>query len=249
MIENPYASPEEVVETMTEHQTRLLRVRRGLAWMMGSYVWIAGTLVGGAMLSEALIRPMSDFESPILRVGMAVGSVGCGLIFLGMQFLAAWNCRQCPVEMVRRGRTWIFAGGMFYGMFFLAMLILWFLNSQFAWRHLGDARLLPATVAGWVAVWCFGISGWFWQYFLLELARGTKSDAGTLAGWGVILLFSVAGFCTMFFFGVMLPYDMYRLHGTVTLTAMISGVGFMGLYAWLLAWLWRRIGKFVVCSS
>jgi len=228
---------------MNEYEISLLRVRRGLLWMMASYVLLAGFCVCVSMMMTKEFGYMSDFDKLIRRCGALV----CGLGFVGIQFVSLRYCRQCPAEVVRRGKTWVLASEVFYGLFCLALLVMVFV-PLLRWSY--GSEIFLATLLGWIAVWSFGISGWFWQYFLISLAREIKSSVGTVAGWGVILLFSVAGFCTMFFFGVMeTDYffcqvaDILGLGEAAMYTAMISGFAFMGLYACLLAGLWWRSGR------
>ena len=203
--------------------------------MMGSYVLPPAALVGGMMLAGMLchtLAPDSEIEM-ILEVCGVVSTVACGVLFLGMQFMAAMYCRQCPETVVRRGKTWIFASGVFYGMFFLAILIVPLL-PPYGWC---DDLI---TLLGWIAVWCFGISAWFWQIFLIGLARGIKSNAGPAVGCWTISLFTVAGFGAMFYNGV---------HDFISTVAYISGLGFLGLYPILLAGLWWRIGENVAAGE
>ena len=232
---------------MNEYKTQLLHVRRGLMWMIAGYVWFMVTFVGGMTLMEAIIADVPyHLRCPYYRYESTV-AITSKLVFVGMQLVAAWYCWQCPKEVIRWGKTWIFTSAAFYGVFLLAVLSMTFLDTELGRQYFQGNMFALGTITRRTAVWCFGISAWFWLYFLLKLARGIRSSAGTLAGRGAIFLFTVAGFCTMFFFEIMIPFHEYFLNAyparIVMYTAWFSGFAFMGLYACLLPWLWWRIGR------
>ena len=205
---------------MNEYETQLRSVRRGLVWMMASYVPLAVVVVCGVIvLGVGFKRVPGDFDMFLVACA-GIGVVVCGLIHLWMQYLALTCCGQCPEEVIQRGKTWISASGMFYSI-----------------------AVLTVFAVPFAAVFLMG-SVLFWQCFLRELARGMKSGAWRLFVWGVILLSVVTGFSSSAYeYGFSEP-DGFLFMGVIY--AMFFGVYiYIGLHLCLLAWLWWQMGRFV----
>ncbi len=218
MSENYYASPEVVERVDTD-------VLREYRW---SLIWLARGMMG-----------------MILSFVLGVGMAWLTEVFWWRYFLQYYNW------------SWALGFGMFCVLQLLGAVMCWIGASRLRW----DAKwLIPLSGVLFVlmfgvgfieaqvnspplisAMLVFGFSCWAWQAFLLWMAWWMESRWLMVTAGLVLLTFSIAGFATMYVF--LQLRDCWQMW-----LAMISGVGYFGLYAILLIGTLKRLWTLVARS-
>ena len=201
MIENPYASPAEVVEeTPVEPEVwayaRELRlVRRGLKWMRWN---LCGWLVLWPVLAGWwMMLPESPPEGDWLwwargpALILLLIAAGC-LATLEIGFVGTWYCRYMPKVVMERGRAQLYAGWMYFAVVLLELFLP------------GCDKHFRLNVFLWFGVSCFPM-----MFFIQQLTKKVGNMSDRWMGWGMLTVFwtGLAVFIALAFYTV---YSRYR---------------------------------------
>lgn len=226
--ENPYASPAEIEydprerypSDLEELQVRMNAVRRGLGCMLGSVLLVPVSVVSMFFLV---------YLAPSIFVHLVPVVLLSWLTVPVLQLMGYMFCSRCPDNVVWRGRDWIWGSlGLYAAAFFL-----WIPATILVKNAAGE------NMMGYVFLMCLGGSALIWQFFLVKLAYGLKSQGLAVlavmtmvvyfAGGAAIVISSILGSEKVIWLGMV----------------WICGILYMVLYPLTLFGLQRRIARAV----
>lgn len=227
MNENPYASPEAVVEIADARLSPYLRRLERLRMGMSRFAWAGAAEVGAALL-------MTQKDAMSVITGFCLLMTACTL-----QIMGTFRCMACPSDIVYGGPWRLMLG--------------WGLCIAGCWMIIGDYgdRYELYGVA------CIAVSRLTWLWFLLSASAGLKNRRAWWLTLAAVWLWLVAGMGMSMVIYVDSLDDrllagkewLETLHAVFYVVSPLAWIAFIGLYLALLADLRGWLGELVKMKS